>query len=212
MRQFFLILFCLTTFLKINSQTLRQGNVTVNAYYGYNVFTAFVTKLAQSSNSGALPRNITISSIGPVGITSEYLLNNMLGVGGEIGFSQTKLIYDLEGTDNAGILSNYNYVWTVSTTRVMGRVNIHFGDTPNFDVYPFIGAGLRFSSTSLKTNDPNLPLKLRANFFPFGVKPGLGMRYFISPNIGVHAEIALGTPIILAGISFKFNNPKQEEN
>lgn len=212
MRQFFLILFFLSSLLKFNAQTLRQSNVTINAYYGYNVFTNFVRTLGQASNSGALPHNMQISSTGPVGITGEYLLNNMVGIGGEIGYSQTKLVYDLEGSDNLGVINNYNYVWTVSTTRLMGRVNFHFGDNQNFDVYPFIGAGLRLTSTRLKTNDPNLPLQLKANFFPFGVKPGLGLRYFFTPNFGIHTELALGTPLISAGISFKLNNRPPEEN
>ena len=213
MRKFSLILFFLITFLKFNAQTLRQSNVTVNAYYGYNAFTNYIRKLAQASNSGALPQNVTVSNTGPVGATGEYLLNNMIGIGGELSYGQTKLAYDLEGSDKLGLLTNYNYVWTVSTTRIMGRVNFHFGDNPNFDIYPFIGAGLRLSSTRLKTNDPNLPLELKANLFPVGVKAGLGLRYFFTPSFGIHTEVALGTPAVLAGISFKFNNkPVSDEN
>ena len=41
-------------------------------------------------------------------------------------------------------------------------------------------------------------------FIPFGIKPGLGLRYFFAGPIGLNIEIAAGTPVMCGGLSLRF--------
>lgn len=85
----------------------------------------------------------------------------------------------------------------------MFRANFHFTNSEKFDAYGFVSAGYRGSSITFTSNDPNA-IKSSYSFIPFGLKPGVGFRYFFTDNIGINAEIAIGTPVMGGGLSFKF--------
>jgi hypothetical protein len=183
-----------------SSNVLSKGKSTINIYYGYNVFTSIYTAVATSAALGT-----TVKSVGPVGVVYEYMISDKIGLGGEVGYSKTSVSYNETFTDYMGNSSTYNYQWNFSTIRAMVRLNIHFFQNDKFDIYYLTSMGYRATSFSFSTNEPNYGASVSFKSpIPFGIKPGLGFRFFFTKNIGLNLEMAIGTPIIGGGLSFKF--------
>jgi hypothetical protein len=183
-----------------SSNAISKGKSTINIYYGYNVFTGIYKAVANSAAVGT-----TVKSVGPVGVVYEYLITDKIGLGGEFGYSKTTVSYNETTTDYMGNSSTYNYQWNFSTIRAMIRLNIHFVKSDKWDIYYLTSIGYRSTTFSFSTTEPNYTGS--ASFsspIPFGVKPGLGFRYFFTENLGVNLEMAIGTPLAGGGLSLKF--------
>ncbi len=178
---------------------IQKGKNYINVYYGVNIFTSFYKTVA--SNAAV---NIKTSAIGPVGIVYEHLVTDKIGIGVEFGYSSFKLTYNDAFADFNGLITNYDYTWQFTTIRAMFRANFHFAKSDKFDAYGFLSAGYRGTSFNFSTNDPNTSKLTFNGLIPFGLKPGMGFRYFFTPSFGLNAEIAIGTPIICGGLAFKF--------
>jgi hypothetical protein len=140
----------------------------------------------------------------------EYMINDEFGLGLEGSYSKTtafltQLSYTVDGK------SYKNDFWLdMEFKRVFVRAAYHFSKAEKFDAYAFIGAGYRSKKMTLHSDNALLNLyevlggevsvKIGA---PFGVKPGIGLRYFFIRNMALSVEIAGGTPLICGGISFK---------
>ncbi len=178
---------------------ITKGKNYVNIYYGVNVFTSFYKAVASNASI-----NLKTSTLGPIGLVYEHLVTEKIGIGVELGYSSYKLTYNDVTTDINGNLYTYDYTWNFSTIRAMGRANFHFANSDKFDAYGLVSAGYRTTTFSFSTNDPSGSKASFTGFIPFGIKPGIGFRYFFTPNVGINAELAIGTPIICGGLSFKF--------
>ncbi len=188
---------------KANSEEdlIEKGSNFVNLYYGVNILTSIYKAVASADAI-----DIKVRGIGPVGLVYEHLVTDKIGIGGEFSYSSTRVTYREEAfTSIGGVTPTYDYTWEFSTIRAMFRANFHFADAEKFDAYGLISAGYRRNDYSFTSNDPFGTVNVKIpNFIPFGIKPGIGFRYFFTPNIGLNAEIAAGTPLICGGLSFKF--------
>jgi len=176
-----------------------KGNNIVNVYYGVNLFTAFI----KNAVTNAQATDVSVKSFGPVGLVYEHLVVDKIGLGFEAGYGSTTVGFKDVSTDYNGQVTTYNYEYKFTTTRIMFRANFHFNNAEKFDAYGFVSAGYRGSNLTFTSNDPNAA-KASISFIPFGIKPGIGLRYFFTENIGLNLEIAAGTPIMSGGLSFKF--------
>jgi len=178
----------------------KKGLNTVNVYYGVSVFNNIYKNVAKSNGV-----DLKYSGFGPIGIMYEHFVTDKIGIGVEFGYNTFKISSNYEGTDQNFNVVVYEQSWTFNTFRAMGRANFHFSSNKNFDAYFLVAAGYRNSSFVYKNSDPLDNTKVDFNnIIPFGIKPGLGIRYFFTGNIGLHAEVALGSPLISGGISAKF--------
>ncbi|MES2680242.1 MAG: hypothetical protein V4635_10170 [Bacteroidota bacterium] len=181
------------------NRAVVRGDNCINIYYGNNLVNFLFRKEA-----GSAATDMKRSSVGPVGIVYEHLLSDGFGLGVEFGYSQSTLHY-YDVPDFNQNKTKFEYTLNASTLRAMVRLNFHFAGSKKFDAYWLISTGYRHVVFSYTTNDPYIGIE--PSFFsmsPIGVKPGIGFRYFFNNYIGLNLEIALGTPILGGGVSFKF--------
>jgi outer membrane protein W len=170
-------------------------------YYGISLFNNIYKNAA---SAGAT--NVQFKSLGPVGLMFEHFVTDKIGLGVELGYTKFEVSYNVEGyTTGTTTAQTYKDTWSFTTVRAMFRSNFHFIDSKSFDAYAFFSVGYRSTSFKFSSTDPNSDNPgTFSSIIPFGFKPGIGIRYFFTPNIGLNAEFALGTPLIGGGLSFKF--------
>jgi hypothetical protein len=196
-----LIIFILIPDLRAQDKPLIKGMNSVNVYYGVSVLGSFYKRLFAIGGADGLDFQV----LGPLGITYEHMLTDVVGLGAELGYHQFKATWNYIGSGTQGqnlVQSEIRY----SVSRFMLRTNFHFGSGSSFDAYGFVSAGYRHAQLTMLENGVVTPYTqlIGVNFIPFGVKPGLGLRYFFLDNMGLHLEIAGGTPMIGGGLSARF--------
>ncbi len=180
-------------------QAIEQGESSINMYYGLNLLTAYYKGLANAAN---MVGEVSIKGIGPVGMVYEYMVAEKIGIGGEFGYALTEVQY--RGNNDPASSMVYDYEASVTTIRAQLRMNLHFANSEKFDAYMLFNGGYRNYNVSWQSNDPAFIDGSQSSYVPVGVKIGLGLRYFFTPNFGLHTEIALGSPLMCGGLSFKF--------
>lgn len=191
-------------------QGVSQGNVIIDAYYGFPNFGKSFLQAVEDANSGAT--NFKAGGIGPAGLRVEYMIADRIGLGVDV-------IYNSNSSSFTSIDSTYNGntdTWSTESNsleykmqrvRAQLRFNYHFNITnPNVDSYIGIGAGTnnRFRTTlengiDITENDGISNFTL----LPFSMRMAAGLRYYFSDNIGINAEIGIGGPVISGGLSVR---------
>lgn len=191
-----------------SAQAVEEGNVIVDLYYGFpNLYTS-VFKAAYA-NSGT-EVDLKIGGIGPVGLRGEYMVADKVGVGLDIGFNNSSVSYSENTTEYNSSTGNYDpvtyrYDFKTSKIGVMATFNYHFLDNDKVDAYVVIGAGYGKRSFDFSSTDPNYENTTIQGGIPVASRVGVGMRYFLTDNIGLNMGIGFGQGgIANAGVSFKF--------
>jgi hypothetical protein len=164
-----------------------------DAYYGF--FTLSGTLInALGAGSGA---NTVI--LGPIGLRGEYMVSNVVGVGGDLQFNH----YSISWSERT-IFGTYSYATKWTRIRIMGRMAFHFAVSSTIDPYVAVSAGLRIENFSVETNDPDGYDAAGVGGVGPAVRFALGMRYFFTPNIGAFAELGVfGGGLFHIGVSIK---------
>ena len=176
---------------------VSEGSFVMDAYYGFFTLAGTLVK-AVGAGSGA---NTVI--IGPIGLRGEYMLSNVLGVGGDLQFSSytlswTERVYDIYGVS----YTTYSYKINWTRIRAMARVAYHFAVSRAVDPYLAVSGGLRIESVSAETNDPDYDAGIAG--VGQAVRFALGTRFFFTPNIGAFAELGVfGGGLFHVGLSAK---------
>ncbi|HOZ88478.1 MAG TPA: hypothetical protein PL029_12010 [Bacteroidia bacterium] len=187
---------------KNKENIMHEGVNTINFYYGVTISTPIYKALAANSAT-----DIKFKQIGPLGIVYEHLMSDNVGLGVELGYSKLTMTYEESYVNGNGNTVERNFAtWEFTTMRAMVRVNIHLVESEHFDTYFLVSAGYRKVDWAIRFSDPNYNQAVSSyrTPFPVGVKPGLGVRYFFTDNMGLNLELALGTPIMCGGLSFRF--------
>lgn len=180
---------------------VNKGDNFVNVYYGPNLLTFIYKRLLVANGTS----NLRINSVGPLGIVYEHLLTDNIGLGAELGYTDVILKYDYESTIINGTKTISTEKLDIITYRLAFRANFHFAKSDKLDAYGFVSAGYRGTSLRYTSSVPGGSASYNSpSFIPFGIKPGIGLRYFFTPAFGLNAEFAIGTPLICGGLSFKF--------
>jgi len=202
MKKLILPLLALTIMLaptKTNAQALQQGNVIIDAYYGFpNLYSAVFKALYESSNSTGL----TLGSQGPLGIRAEYLITDKVGFGIDLGMNSSSISYS-EADINTNI--NYDYKFTTRKIGAIFTFNYHFVENDILDAYFVVGGGYGNRNFKFTSTDPNYIEESVESVIPISYKIGVGMRFFFTENIGANLALGLGQGgLVNAGISAKF--------
>jgi hypothetical protein len=184
-------------FGKGGDRCVSEGSVVADVYYGFITLAGPLLRLIGAA-SGA-----KTSFLGPVGLRAEYMVSNVVGLGGDLQFNRyslswTETIYDIYG------LSSTTYSYKINWTRIraMARVAFHFAVSRAVDPYFAVSGGLRIESFSTETNDPDYNVGI-AGVGP-AVRLALGTRFFFTPNIGAFAELGVfGGGLFHVGLSAK---------
>ncbi len=203
MKKLILPLLALTMMLaptKTNAQALEQGNVIIDAYYGFpNLYSAIFKAAYESSNSTGL----TLGSQGPLGIRAEYLITDKVGFGIDLGMNSSSISYSEADINNSNII--YDYKFKTSKIGAIFTVNYHFVENDKLDAYFVLGGGYGNRTFKFTSTDPNYIEESMESVIPISYKIGVGMRYFFTENIGANLALGLGHGgLVNAGISAKF--------
>jgi outer membrane protein W len=201
MKKLILPLLALTMMLaptKTNAQALEQGNVIIDAYYGFpNLYSAIFKAAYESSNSTGL----TLGSQGPLGIRAEYLISDKVGFGIDLGMNSSSISYSEADINN----NIYDYKFTTRKIGAIFTFNYHFVENDKLDAYFVVGGGYGNRTFKFTSTDPNYIEESVESIIPISYKIGLGMRYFFTENIGANLALGLGQGgLVNAGISAKF--------
>lgn len=191
-----------------NAQALKQGNVIVDAYYGFpNLYTS-VLRAAYNNSSAS---GVTIKGMGPLGIRGEYMFAEKLGIGLDIGFNSTSISYDYDHTENyVDVNGNYvinRYTDKISTKKigVMPTFNLHFLKNDKVDAYAVFGVGYGNRSFKYESTNPSFVEAKVSGLIPVASRIGVGMRYFFTENIGANLALGFGQGgLFNVGLSAKF--------
>ena len=190
-----------------SAQALEEGNMVFDVYYGFpNLYTT-VFKSAYA-NSGT-EEDLKITGLGPLGIRGEYILADKIGLGLDIGFNNTKLSYTetvQEYNPQTGQTTNRIYDYNFSTKKigVMVTFNYHFIENDKVDFYGIFGVGYGSRSFSFDSTDPNYNSETISGLIPVASRIGIGVRYFLTDNIGLNVGAGFGQGGLLnAGLSVK---------
>jgi hypothetical protein len=175
---------------------VSEGSFVMDAYYGFITLAGPLLRLIGAA-SGA-----ETSILGPIGLRGEYMVSNVVGLGGDLQFNRyslswTETIYGIYGVP-------YTYSYKINWTRIraMARVAFHFAVSRAVDPYFAISGGLRIESFSTETNDPDYNVGI-AGVAP-AIRLALGTRFFFTPNIGAFLELGVfGGGLFHVGLSAK---------
>jgi outer membrane protein W len=175
------------------AQSVKTGNILVDAYYGFpNLYTT-VFKTAYA-NSGS-EEGLKIGGVGPLGVRAEYMVADKIGVGLDIGYNNSKVSF---------VENSYTYDFTTRKIGVMATFNYHFVSNDKIDAYLVFGAGYGNRTFSFKTDDPIWTKQSTTGLIPVASKIGLGFRYFFTEHIGANLAVGFGQGgVINAGVSYK---------
>lgn len=179
-----------------NAQLIEQGDVIIDTYYGWSLYTSFIRAVANESGA-----NVKVYGTGPVGGRFEYMMTDKIGLGADIYYVRTGVRWEDSDTSNSIV---YDYDAYRSKIGANVRFNFHFAGSENFDSYFFVGAGYSGKTWGYKTNDPNYVESTTGGLVPVDFRIGVGARYFFVPNFGLNMELAAGGALISGGVSARF--------
>jgi hypothetical protein len=175
---------------------VSEGSFVMDAYYGFFTLAGTLVK-AVGAGSGA-----KTVIIGPIGLRGEYMLSDVVGVGGDLQFSSYNLSWTERFYDIYGVPYTYSYKINWTRIRAMARVAYHFAVSRAVDPYLAVSGGLRIESVSAETNDPDYDAGIAG--VGQAVRFALGTRFFFTPNIGAFAELGVfGGGLFHVGLSAK---------
>lgn len=182
-----------------------QGQAVITGGAGYSVTGIFLGLLSEGLNAtGAVTSTKTPVILGGL----DYGLSDRFSLGAVYTYQGVTMKYtSYEKPDANGnfITVNGNFTDRLSRQSIGLRPLFHFGDNDDLDLY----AGARFSYVFWNYNSDRTDVDVSDLFKLFGspIKPQalFGMRYFVTENIGLGTEFAIGaTYFISAGIHARF--------
>lgn len=194
--------------------TLAPGKVQAQKYQGQSVVTGGAGYSLAGILFGIIQDGLnTTGSISskktPVIIGAyDYGITDRFSVGACYTFQNLTAHYtSYETTDASGNVTTINGDFTdhLSRQSIGIRPLFHFGDNDDLDTY----IGARFSYVFWNYRSPRTDVSSTDLFHGFGspVKPQavFGTRYFLTDNIGVNAEFAIGsTYFMMFGVNARF--------
>jgi hypothetical protein len=176
---------------------VSEGSVVGDVYYGFITLVGSLLRLIDATSDA----KTTI--IGPVGLRAEYMISDVVGLGGDLQLSRYTLSWtERHYNDSLGVYYDYYYKVKWTRIRAMGRVAFHFAVSRVVDPYLAISGGTRIERISTETNDPSY--KADESDVGQAVRLALGTRFFFTPNIGAFAEIGVfGGGLFHFGLSIK---------
>lgn len=175
-----------------NAQAFDEGTNVLNA--GIGIGSTLLSGAGYSQSPGiGLSFDHGMSELG----------NGIFGLGAYVGYKSYS--YDYNDVYYGG---GYNISEKWTYTIIGARGSYHF-DVSNDKLDLYLGVMLSYNILSYKvtSNDPSFN-SLNYNLGSYGSGVGFtgfgGVRYFLSDNIGLHAEVGYGVALLQLGASFKF--------
>jgi opacity protein-like surface antigen len=188
-------------FQDVKAQAFEEGNSVVSVGYGLGL------GYGRLLNAYSAYDGYKFSGFGPVALGYEYGLTDNIGLGLNVSYSSYGATWIQSSAYDPFNVTEYDYKYRWSTLAIMARGAYHF-DIRNDDLDLYAGLGLGFLKFGYKwtSDDPtfneenqNVSLGTPLGYQIFG-----GLRYYLSDNVGLYAEVGYGISVLNAGLAFKF--------
>jgi hypothetical protein len=185
---------------------VEQGSILIDPYVGFPTANAWWSQ--SLSLSSATSNFSTAGSPVSFGGRFEYMVADNFGLGLDgnyaiAGYKYTDNEFDV---DTAGNWVPGEFKYTSKKLRIMLRLNYHFVQTENLDVYVGFGAGYKHVVRTAEWNgtvDDN-DVSVTGSLLPVAARIAIGGRYYFHPNIGLNFELgAGGGGLLQAGLAVK---------
>ena len=188
---------------------VEEGNFIIDPYVGVptiNIWWKNLVDLDQANSGTVGP---------PIGFGGRlsYMVSDNFGIGIDFnyvksGYQYTSICYSCGDWDTTSMSYEdveQEYRFESNVMRIMIRMDYHFVQTENLDVYLGIGAGYKYANRQGYVDgvvDGSVGWSGAA--IPVATRAAIGMRYYFIPNLGLNLELGLGGgQIIEGGISVK---------
>lgn len=129
----------------------------------------------------------------PITIKAEYAMSDVIGLGVSSAYSSAL---------GQWVAQSYNYELAFHKLSATARMNIHFLRKKVIDMYVGGGLGFKTGEYRAQTTNPNItPINL--NVIPISLEASLGMRAYITPEVGAFAEFGAGHGYLQFGVVYK---------
>ncbi len=196
------------------AKAYKPGNVILSIGYGALNFWKYEWANTDLYNydyySGdGYYENYKVTGIGPLHFKAEYALSEIVSLGLSINYVNAKA----QWTDYYNYYSGQYYQngyttgKTFNSLSVLGRMNLHFATSKILDPYFGFGIGYRNANTDYFSDDPTFDdeayYSSTSAIIPIGFEMSMGLRVYVSPNIGFFTEVGLTKSLIQGGLAIK---------
>lgn len=190
--------FALVFTLSTNSLSAQNGDYKSNIYAGagFSLLGGLFDSLVPVTTGTG-----TTKSLPAIQLNYDYALTPKISAG--LGFSYQGFSTDV--SDYTYLNDSFNLVTedfsaTLKRTNVALRIMFHYGNAEKLDMYSGVRLGMTGWNTKTESSDPNNNLfgdayngwNIALQVVPFA------LRYYVTDNIGLSLETAIGAPHFLS--------------
>lgn len=190
--------------IPVNAQAFTNNSTSLTAGYG------LVTFLGSNEIVDYYYYETVKSHTGPFYLKAERGVSEHIGIGLNFAYAKNEWKTEYDDYDNNGNPIVFTETDTRTTFSILARINFHLGYSKKFD--PYLGIGLGYRQAHWSTDTDN-PIAAFDSFIesPVGMDIGIGVRYFIIPNIGAYAEVGLAKSLFQGGLVFNLPGKSSEK-
>ena len=182
----------LLPFVSVKSQSYEKGDHNFSFGYGAPTLNSLAFSIYKNFD------NYKVTGFGAYHAKYGFAASDNIEIGINANLSNNVMSYN-QTLWNVTDVNSLNY----TSLDINARVNLHFGNSAEFD--PYIGIGLGYNSTSAtwSSTDANFIETKVSGFIPLGAEFTLGARYYFSQHVGIYGEVGFAQSLAQAGIVFQ---------
>jgi opacity protein-like surface antigen len=185
----------------LNAQSFKKGTNVLNIGIGFPNFPVLLLKI-----NGYNSPDYRTGGTGPIHIRYEHAFTGNFGLGLSVNFNSYSTNWITKQVVNNSNIT-YNNTIKGSSINFLVRANKHWTVDEKVDVY--IGAGIGYNHRKHEeiiesVNDRDITKSFKDAILPIGIESTLGVRYYLTKNIGAYLDLGYAKDIIQTGIVASF--------
>lgn len=187
-----------------SDKCIKKFKTLTDTYYGYPAFYGYIMQLF-------VDHGTIVKMLGPTGGKFEVLLTDKFGIGTEVNYTTSSILWDNIKQDAAGNNIRYHCKYSSTAVRSMMSFNFHFATKKRVDWYTSVKAGYftrsyKWDNGGDKTaEEPKIDPIWKSNDWHVALRWEIGCRLFLAKFMAVNFSFGIGGgPIVSSGASSKF--------
>ncbi|MEK0421273.1 MAG: hypothetical protein RLZZ161_1124 [Bacteroidota bacterium] len=200
---------------EVSASSFTKGNSYISCGYGLiNANFMLARTLEKSLLNGW--DEVNFSKVSNLYFKEEYAFTNHVGVGVNVstGGLIAHVAIDSLNNQNVRIAGDLTY----RSWSALARINYHFLNDEQWDLYAGLGLGLRMNTVKVTSNDPltdrwNFPVNLGVfekripnslSIPTLGADMTVGIAYSLHPSLAIYTEMGMAKSALQAGLRLGF--------
>ena len=170
------------------AQSFQKNDLVLSGGLGRSIFST------ASWNAYQTIPGFRSSFLQPITLKAEYAITDEIG----LGFSTVYSAATARWEDNSN-----TYEYGFNKLSITPRLNIHFLRKKVIDMYIGGGIGYKTGEYRIKSTDPAFSPNNSLGVIPISLEASLGIRAYITPDLGAFAEFGAGHGYLQFGVVYK---------